>query len=205
LLTALVVILALLRCWPHAPLADRMPLSSAVWSADGELLRVTLSADEQYRMWASSDEMSPELVEAVLLKEDRWFYWHPGVNPVALIRAAFRTYVAGDRQGGSTITMQLARLAFRLNTRTAAGKARQIGAALWLEARYSKRQYSRCWCRKPHLLRQSAESTDAWRSADAGGHSAAPGAPGRPIAGRVADAFGPLRARRNMAAETARR
>jgi penicillin-binding protein 1C len=139
LLTALVVILALLRCWPHAPLADRLPLSSAVWSADGELLRVTLSADEQYRMWASSDEMSPELVEAVLLKEDRWFYWHPGVNPVALIRAAFRTYVAGDRQGGSTITMQLARLAFRLNTRTAAGKARQIGAALWLEARYSKR------------------------------------------------------------------
>ena len=132
--------LVLLRIWPHAPLADRMPLSSAVWSADGELLRVTLSADEQYRMWVSFPEISPELVEAVLLKEDRWFYWHPGINPVALMRGAFRTYVSGDRQGGSTITMQLARLTFRLNTRTPTGKLRQIGTALWLEARYSKRE-----------------------------------------------------------------
>ena len=76
-------------------------------------------------------------VEAVLLKEDRWFYWHPGVNPMALTRAAARTY-GGNRQGGSTLTMQLARLLYRLNTRTPAGKARQVAAALWLERRYSK-------------------------------------------------------------------
>ena len=136
----LAVALALVRLWPHAPLAQRMPLSTAVWSADGELLRVTRASDDQYRMWVPLSEMSPALVDAVLLKEDRWFYWHPGVNPAALVRGAFRTYVAGDRQGGSTITMQLARLAYRLNTRTPAGKLRQIGAALWLEARYSKRE-----------------------------------------------------------------
>jgi penicillin-binding protein 1C len=52
----------------------------------------------------------PTLVEAVLLKEDRWFYWHPGVNPAALVRGAFRTYIDGGHQGGSTVTMQLARL-----------------------------------------------------------------------------------------------
>ena len=76
----------------------------------------------------------------VLLKEDRWFYWHPGFRPLALTRAAYKTYVDGDRQGGSTITMQLARLTFGLNTRSASGKLRQIAAAAWLELRYSKRE-----------------------------------------------------------------
>jgi penicillin-binding protein 1C len=97
-------------------------VSTGVWSADGELLRVTLAADEQYRLWVPLEQISPTLVDAILLKEDRWFYLHPGVNPVALSRAAFRTYSGGDRQGGSTLTMQLARLLYRLNTRTPAGR-----------------------------------------------------------------------------------
>jgi penicillin-binding protein 1C len=139
---ALVLVLALLglRFWPHAPLQARFSASTGVWSADGELLRVTLSADDQYRLWVPLPEIAPALVEAFLLKEDRWFYWHPGVNPVAIGRAAFRTYSGGDRQGGSTLTMQLARLTYRLNTRTPAGKAKQIALALWLEMRYSKRE-----------------------------------------------------------------
>jgi penicillin-binding protein 1C len=91
-------------------------------------------------MWAALSEIAPALIEAVLLKEDRWFYFHPGVNPVALARGAFRTYVAGERQGGSTITMQLARLLYGLNTKTAAGKIRQAALALWLEVRYAKRE-----------------------------------------------------------------
>ena len=70
----LVLILALLRFYPHEPLAKRIPLSTAVWSADGELLRVTLASDEQYRLWTPLSEMSPELIDAFLLKEDRWFY-----------------------------------------------------------------------------------------------------------------------------------
>ena len=136
----LVILLAWLRWAPHAPLIARVPLSTDVWSADGELLRVTRSADDQFRMWVPLARMSPEVVDAFLLKEDRWFYWNPGVNPVALLRAAVRTYYSGVRQGGSTVTMQLARLVYRLNTRTPSGKLRQIGAALWLEARYSKRE-----------------------------------------------------------------
>jgi penicillin-binding protein 1C len=126
-----------LRVWPHAPLRQRLSTSTGVWSADGELLRVTLSADDQYRVWVPLADMSPSIVDAFLLKEDRWFYWHVGLNPVALGRAALHTY-RGERQGGSTITMQLARLLYRLNTKTPVGKLRQIGAALWLEARYSK-------------------------------------------------------------------
>ena len=83
--------------------------------------------------------MSPALVDAFLLKEDRWFYWHPGVNPIALSRAGFRTYRGAGRQGGSTLTMQLARLIYHLKTRDPAGKLRQAAIAVWLELRYSKR------------------------------------------------------------------
>ena len=137
---AAIAILAILRLWPHAPLSARVPLSTAVWSADGELLRVTLSSDDQYRLWTPLRQMSPALVDAFLLKEDRWFYWHAGVNPIALFRAGLRTYRGSARQGGSTLTMQLARLVYHLKTRTAAGKFKQISLALWLEARYSKRE-----------------------------------------------------------------
>ncbi|HXS96472.1 MAG TPA: penicillin-binding protein 1C [Candidatus Limnocylindrales bacterium] len=137
---ALVVlgIVVVLRFWPHQPLSARVPLSTGVWSADGELLRVTLAADDQYRLWTPLKDIAPVLVDAFLLKEDRWFYWHPGVNPIALSRAALRAGRGGGRQGASTITMQLARLLYGLRTRSAAGKARQIALALWLEARYSK-------------------------------------------------------------------
>jgi penicillin-binding protein 1C len=130
--------LAALRLWPHAPLMQGYPLSTGVWSADGELLRVTRAPDDQYRLWVPLEQIAPALADAFLLKEDRWFYWNPGANPMALVRAAVRTYGGDRRQGGSTLTMQLARLTKRLNTRTPAGKLRQIAEALWLEARYSK-------------------------------------------------------------------
>jgi penicillin-binding protein 1C len=135
-----VLLLGAIRLFPHAPLSSRIPVSTAVWSADGELLRVTLASDEQYRLWTPLSKMSPEVVDAFLLKEDRWFRWHPGVNPVSLFRGAYRSYSGGMRQGGSTLTMQLARLLGHLNTRSPLGKTRQILAALWLEARYSKRE-----------------------------------------------------------------
>ena len=132
--------LAALRFWPHGSLSERVPLSTVVWSADGEVLRVTLSSDDQYRLWTPLSKMSPALVDSFLLKEDRWFYWHTGANPIALLRAGFRTYGGGARQGGSTLTMQLARMLYRFNTKTPLGKIRQASVALWLEARYSKRE-----------------------------------------------------------------
>ena len=137
---AVAAMLVTVRFWPHSPLWQRVPLSTTVWSEDGELLRVTLASDDQYRLWTPLSGMSPVLVEAFLLKEDRWFYWHPGVNPAALARAGLKTFHGASRQGGSTISMQLARKLYGLRTRTGAGKLRQIGATLWLEARYSKRE-----------------------------------------------------------------
>src|SRR5262245_12404489 len=126
-----IILLLAFRLWPHSPLADRIPLSTAVWSADGELLRVTLTSDDQYRLWTPLPEISSDLVEAFLLKEDRWFYWHPGVNQPALVRGAYRTYRGASRQGGSTLTMQMARMMYRINTKTLTSRLKKAGLVLW--------------------------------------------------------------------------
>ncbi len=139
LATCCVAMLAL-RLWPHPPLRAAVAVSTAVYARDGQLLRLALAPDDQYRLWVALDDIDPRLVQAVQLYEDRWFYWHPGVNPAALVRAAGATYSGGARRGASTISMQLARRVYRIQSQTPAGKLRQVAAALWLEARYSKRE-----------------------------------------------------------------
>lgn len=139
-LSVCVALVVLLRVWPHEALSQRFPQSTVVESVDGEILRVTLAADDQYRVWTPVERIAPEVGKAFQLKEDRYFYWHPGVNPVSLVRAGFRSYGGGIRQGGSTLTMQLARLMYRLNTRSPWGKFKQAGLAVWLELRFSKRE-----------------------------------------------------------------
>jgi penicillin-binding protein 1C len=132
-------ILAGIRLWPHQPLSSWKPSSVAVYDDRGRLLRLTLASDERYRLWVPLEEMSPDLVDAVLLREDRWYWWHPGFNPYGLARGAFVTYVRGGaRQGGSTITMQLARLLWPINTRTPLGKLEQVARAVQLTLFYSK-------------------------------------------------------------------
>jgi penicillin-binding protein 1C len=135
----LALVLTGIRLYPHAPLSAHAGSSTAVHGANGELLRLTLSADEKYRQWMPLAQMPTALVQGVLLHEDAWFRWHPGFNPVSLLRGAWISYVrGGSRQGGSTLTMQLARLMYRLNTRSPGGKAEQVARAVWLELRYSK-------------------------------------------------------------------
>ncbi|WP_199099958.1 penicillin-binding protein 1C [Dyella sp. ASV21] len=143
LVGAALVALLLVGCrlWPHKPLHDWLPSSTAVYDDRGRLLRLTLASDDRYRLWVPLKDMSPALVQGVLMHEDRWFYWHPGFNPYGLARGAWVTYLShGNRQGGSTVTMQLARLLWRLNTRTPLGKARQVAHALQLELFYPKAQ-----------------------------------------------------------------
>ncbi len=141
-LAALAVLIAALvgvRLWPHEPLSRFASTSTAVYDDSGHLLRLTLAADDRYRLWVPLADMPPALVQGVMLHEDAWFRWHPGFNPISLARGGWVTYVrGGNRQGGSTITMQLARLVYRLNTRTPGGKLRQIARAIELELCYSK-------------------------------------------------------------------
>ena len=138
-LLLLALLLVGVRLWPHTPLSQLEPSSTALYDDHGRLLRLTLATDDRYRQWVPLAQMPPALVQGVMLHEDAWFRWHPGFNPVSLARGAWVTYVAGgNRQGGSTLTMQLARLVYRLNTRTPGGKLRQVLRALELELCYSK-------------------------------------------------------------------
>lgn len=137
----LTAVLVLIRLVPRRRLSERLPSSVAVYDAHHHLLRLTLASDEKYRLAIPFSRIPPVLIEAVLLREDRHFYAHPGANPVAIVRAAWETYARrGRRIGGSTITMQLTRLWDRMNTRTPAGKLRQIVGAVELETLHSKRE-----------------------------------------------------------------
>ena len=138
-LALMVAIMIGIRLWPHEPLSRLAPSSTAVYDDAGHLLRLTLASDERYRLWIPLREMPASLVRGVMLHEDAWFRWHPGFNPVSLARGGWVTYVrGGNRQGGSTITMQLARLVYHLNTKTPGGKLRQAVRAFELELCYSK-------------------------------------------------------------------
>lgn len=130
-----------LACWFAAPprLLDDTGFSRAVYDRHGGLMRLSLAPDDAYRLFTPLDGISPELKQAVLLHEDRHFYAHPGINPLSLARAAGATYLGlGPRQGASTVTMQLARIRYGLNTRWAGGKIWQILHALRLELHYGK-------------------------------------------------------------------
>jgi penicillin-binding protein 1C len=132
------VALVVVRLWPRPPLSAGVLQSTEVVDREGRLLRLATAADGRYRLWTPLAEIPPALVDAVQLHEDAWFRWHPGVNPVSLGRAVRHALFGGSRLGASTLTMQLARLRWRLDTRSPRGKLVQIGRALQLEATYSK-------------------------------------------------------------------
>jgi penicillin-binding protein 1C len=136
--------MALAAVWlalPKPPLLDGIDFSTRVRDRNGNVLRVTLTRDQKYRVWTPLREISPSLIDATVRFEDKYFAEHPGVNPVPLLRAAWNLVSTGHpRAGASTITMQLARLRFHLHTRTLSGKLRQILYAIELERHFSKNE-----------------------------------------------------------------
>ena len=97
-----------------------------------------LSLDDKYRIRVPLREIPPAAREALLLYEDRWFYEHPGVNPVSMLRAVWQMLTGGRRQGASTLTMQVARIVYHIDSSSVSGKLLQIVRALQLEIFYSK-------------------------------------------------------------------
>ncbi|WP_277269649.1 transglycosylase domain-containing protein, partial [Pantoea septica] len=99
-------------------------------------------ADKQgvWRYPVTTEEVAPAYFEALLNYEDRWFWRHPGINPIAVLRAAGQNLRAGAIvSGGSTLTMQVARL-IDPQPRSFSGKAVQAWRALQLEWHLSKRE-----------------------------------------------------------------
>ncbi|WP_310589044.1 penicillin-binding protein 1C [Fibrella forsythiae] len=120
------------------PPPTRVAYSTLVTAADGTTLHAFLNRNDKWRMYATLDDITPRLRQAILRKEDRWFYWHPGLNPVAMARAAGRNLLSGRRtSGASTITMQVVRL-LEPRPRTYLSKLIEAARAVQLEAHLSK-------------------------------------------------------------------
>ncbi len=101
-------------------------------------MQAFLSRDDKWRMKCSLKDVPPELAKAFIYKEDRFFYYHPGVNPFAMVRAAFNNVVFRKRtSGASTITMQVIRL-LEPRRRTVINKIIESLRAVQLEVKYSK-------------------------------------------------------------------
>ncbi|MBR9977123.1 MAG: penicillin-binding protein 1C, partial [Bacteroidetes bacterium] len=114
--------------------------STQVFDARGELLNAFLTPDDKWRLRTRLDHVNPDVMRALLYKEDRWFFLHPGVNPYAVLRALWSNVRSGRRvSGASTITMQLARMLEPAERRYAI-KFREMLRALQLELRYSKHE-----------------------------------------------------------------
>lgn len=126
------------RIWPLPMPGD--DLARVVLAEDGTPLWRFADTDGVWRYPVSPDEVSPLYLQALLTYEDRWFYHHPGVNPLALARAAWLNLRGGRVvSGGSTLSMQVARL-LDPHDRTLAGKLRQLWRTLQLEWHLSKRE-----------------------------------------------------------------
>lgn len=126
------------RLWPLPMPGD--DLARVVLAEDGTPLWRFADADGVWRYPVSPEEVSPLYLEALLTYEDRWFYDHPGVNPLALARAAWLNLRGGRVvSGGSTLSMQVARL-LDPHDRTLAGKLRQLWRTAQLEWHLSKRE-----------------------------------------------------------------
>ena len=121
------------------PLA--LEMSVEVLDRDGDLLRAYTVADGRWRLALPVDRVDPLYLRMLLAYEDKRFYRHAGVDPKSVIRAAVQALWNGRVvSGGSTLTMQVARLLEEGTTGEVGGKLRQMRVALALERRLSKDQ-----------------------------------------------------------------
>jgi penicillin-binding protein 1C len=138
--SAALLALALDRSFP-LPLPDpQRDGATVVLAADGTPLRAFADREGVWRYPVEIDDVSPLYLEALLGYEDRWFWQHGGVNPLALLRAFGQALWHGELvSGGSTLTMQVARLIEPI-PHSGSGKLRQVLRALQLEWHLSKRE-----------------------------------------------------------------
>lgn len=125
---------------PAPPLLEGVPFSAAVFSSEGRLLHLATADDGIYRLRTSLLEIAPDAASATIFYEDRRFRDHIGFDPLAMARAAFATLTGTRPIGASTLTMQIARLRLKIDSRTLSGKLQQVMEAMRYEAHYSKDQ-----------------------------------------------------------------
>ncbi|MCU7548372.1 penicillin-binding protein 1C [Chitinophagaceae bacterium LB-8] len=122
------------------PLPDNVEYSTIVTDDRDAVINAYLTRDEKWRMKTELEEISPLLRKTIVAKEDRYFYYHPGVNVLAIGRAMVKNLVRIKRtSGASTITMQVARM-LEPRKRTLPAKFLEMFRALQLEWKYSKNE-----------------------------------------------------------------
>lgn len=120
------------------PVNTFKPAGTLVSDYKGNVIHAYLSSDDKWRLKTTLGEVSPRLRKVLLFKEDRYFYAHPGVNPLALIRAAVINLIKRKRvSGASTITMQTIRL-LEPRPRNYRSKITEMVRAMQLELQFSK-------------------------------------------------------------------
>ena len=120
------------------PVRTAVSYSTVVMASDSTIIHAFLSRDDKWRMYAETDEITPALRDAILFKEDKHFFYHPGINPFSLVRAMGRNLLTGRRtSGASTITMQVVRL-LEPRERTYGNKLIEFCRAFQLELHLSK-------------------------------------------------------------------
>lgn len=138
-LTAIAEVLAMMVFWHSisTPLFDD-PASIVISDAKGNLLGARIAKDEQWRFPENMD-IPAKFTLAVSTFEDKRFYRHPGIDPVAFARAAYQNISQGRIvSGGSTLTMQLVRLMRKNRPRTIGEKIIEMILAIRIELSYSK-------------------------------------------------------------------
>ncbi|MEW5755342.1 MAG: penicillin-binding protein 1C [Pseudomonadota bacterium] len=135
-----IAVLVLLDLLFPLPAALEAEYARVVVARDGAPLSAFADAKGVWRYPVTLGEVSPNYIEALLHYEDRWFWRHPGVNPLAMLRAFWQNLSSGRIvSGGSTLTMQVARLIDPVE-RGIGGKLWQLWRALQLEWHYSKEE-----------------------------------------------------------------
>jgi penicillin-binding protein 1C len=135
--TGALLAVGLIRLTAPAPL--QIPRSVEVVDRNGALLRPFSLPDGRWRLAAKPEQVDKRYLEMLVAYEDRRFPDHIGVDPIALIRASWQLFTNGEIvSGGSTLSMQVARLIEPRKHRTITAKLAEIVRAIQLEARLSK-------------------------------------------------------------------
>lgn len=121
------------------------PYSTVLYADDGQLIGARIAGDGQWR-FPVADDLPNKYKDAVILFEDRYYYYHPGVNPLAIVRALWQNIRARRTiSGGSTITMQLVRLSRKGRPRTILEKIYEAVAAFRISLAANKQDVLRLY------------------------------------------------------------
>ncbi|HIF14003.1 MAG TPA: penicillin-binding protein 1C, partial [Bacteroidetes bacterium] len=127
------------------PFQIKIDYSTVIKDREGNILSCYLSKDQQWRFLFEDEDFNDALTKAFIQKEDKYFYYHFGINPFAICRAFVNNVIYGKKtSGASTITMQVCRMLNR-KPRTYSNKLAEMWKALQMEWHYSKKDILRLY------------------------------------------------------------